>query len=486
MDNRLEAGPKTKNIPGGSLHQSFPSEDEANRAFEAALARGEVRAYPDAGMQEKSAGKSKNVPPSPLGGEVSSLLRLPLDLKVEVESQTPLSSSARLRVAKLRQTLRDSPTESCSPSSSPPTGVTVYAPLYDDDPPDGPAARPSPHFTFTSSSSRTYPIVTDERVFETGIQRMPLQLEVSDWDSPPSTPSSSDSYPGAEEHTPKSTRCMPLHLDSPSKNKGVKYASLTDLADMQSVDSRVWLPKPRIFDPDKVKPRPLTRPPSPVKRDTSFVPSVDSSSPLRREPPFMDSSLVRTDRGRHSRLTPSASLPIFLDRELEDKHLGCGSRSTQLLENHRTGKGKERELDYSVRDECLVKRPTRYPPSSRNDGRSHVQLVPRDGRDERSTIVIHCPPKCPHYTSPPAVSAIEPSLSTGSRYVDACVSPIITRTSRIQSTDSPTKSPSKRPRVNLDGDGFAVFTHVPHQGIAPEADVRSPISKGTMVPMIAE
>jgi hypothetical protein len=413
-------------------------------------------------------------------------LRAPLDLKWDTES-TGLGES---RVAKLRGILSGSiATDSWSTSSSPPTGVTqAYAPLYqeDDSPPNSPVARPSPHFTFTSSSSRAYPVVSGERLLQTSTEAIPLNLDVSDWDSPFPTPS------GAEEHTSKFPRCMPLHPERLSRSIGVGYHSLGELADMESVDSRVWLPKSRVFDSDKVKPRPLTRPPSPVKREPSPVPSheaVGSSPQLRRQISLVDSPFVRVDRGRRSRLTPSASLPIFPDRELEDKCSGFGSRPTQLLGHHRTGKGKGKEPDHSVRDKYLVERPAGYSPSPRNDCRSHIQLVPRDGRDEQSAIMVHCPPNCGHeicYRPPLALSAptIEPSRPTGSRYVDACVSPIITITGRIQGTDSPAKSRSRRP--NLDGDHpyeLAGFTHVSHKSIAPETDVRSPIARGTMVPM---
>ena len=493
--NRIEAGPNTKNIPGGSIHQGFPSEEEATRAFEAAKARGEVKAYPDPGKKEKSAGKSKNARLSPLEVEAS-LLRAPLDLSGDAEStglQTPLSSPGELRVAKLRRILSGSmATDSWSTSSSPPTGVTQgYAPLYeeDDSPPNSAVPRPSPHFTFTSSSSRAYPVVSGEYSLETSTREIPLHLlDVSDWDSSPSPP------PGAEEHTSKTPRCMPLHPEPPSRSIGVGYRSLTELADMESVDSRVWLPKSRVFDPDKVKPRPLTRPPSPVKGGTSPVPSHEtfgSSPQLRRQISLMDSPFVRAGRGRSSRLVPSSSLPIFPDWELEGKCSGFGSCLTQLPENHRTRKGKEKELDHSVHDEYLGEQPAGYSPSPRNDGRSHVQLVPRYGRDEQSFITVHCPPNCDHeicYRPPLALStpAIEPSRPTGSRYADACVSPIITITGRMQSTDSPAKSRSERPDLDRDHPyGLAGFSHVPHQSIAPETDVRSPISKGTMVPMNA-
>lgn len=422
-----------------------------------------------------------------------------MDLNGDAEStgfHTPLSSPAHSRAAKLRRTLRDSPeTDLYSTSSSPPTGVTqVYAPLYqeDDGPPDSPVARPSPHFTFTSSSSRAYPVVFDGRLLETGLEEMPLQLEVSDWDSLPPTPLFSDLHPGAEEHTSKPPRCMPLHPDPPLRSIGVEYRSLSDLTDMESVDSRVWLPKPRVFNPGKVKPRPLTRPPSPEKKNASLLhghETVGSSPQVRRQISLVDSPFVRADRGRYSRFTADSSLPILPNRELEDKCSGCGSCLTQLLENHRAGKGKEKEPDRLVRDKNLAERSTGYAP--RNEGRSHVQLVPRDGRDEESAIIVHCPPNCPHetcYRSPVIlpVPGIEPSRPSGSRYVDACVSPIIAITGHIENTDSSAKIRFKGP--DLDGDHLdhlAGLTQISHRGIALETDVRSPIVKGTMIPMNA-
>ncbi|KAG8213949.1 autophagy-related protein 27-domain-containing protein [Butyriboletus roseoflavus] len=487
----IEAGPKTKNIPGGSIHQSFFSEDEAIRMFEAAKARGEVKAYPDAGKTDKSTGKSKNAPLSPLVAEVA-LLRTPSNLRGDAEStgmQSPLSASAHLRVFELRRTLRDT-TDPCSTSSSPPTGVTQgYVPLYEDDSLlNTPVAQPSPHFTFTSSSSRAYPSVSDGHLLETGAEEMLFQLEVSDWGSPSLAPSSSNSHPGAEEHTSKPPRCMPLHSMPPPRSVGVEYRSLTDFAESPSVDSRIWLPKSRVFDPDNVKPRPLTRPSSPAKRDTSSVAShktVGSGPQLSCQISLVDSPFVTVGRGRYSRLAPSWSLPTLPDRE--DNGSGFGSRSTQRLENNRTGKGKEKEINSSVRDKHLAESPTGYGRSPRNDGRSHVQLVPRDSTDEQSAIMVHCPPNCPHetcYFRPLVLSVptIEPSRHIGSRYVDACVSPIITTTGRIQDRDIRSKQP------DLDDDHpyeLAGFTHVSPKGTVPEADARSPIVKGTMVPMNA-
>jgi len=386
--------------------------------------------------------------------------------------------------------------DSLSTSSSPPTGVTqAYAPLYeeDDSPPNSPVARLSPRFTFTSSSSRAYPVVSDGRFLERGAKEIPSQFEVSDWDSPSPTPSFSDSHLDAEEHTSKSPRGMPLHPEPLSRSIGVEYRSLADLAEMENVDPRVWLPKSRVFDPDKIKPRPLTRPPSPEKTNTSPIPShetVGSSPQLRRQISLVDSPFIRINRGRDAGLTSSASLPILPDRELEDRYSDFGSRPTQLQETHRTGKGKE--PDYSVRDKCLANRLAGHGTCPRNDGRSHIQLVPCDGRHEQSVIVVHCPPNCHHETCyntllTLSAPAIEPPRPTGSRYVDACVSPIITINSRIQSTSSPAKNYSKEPDPD-DGDrpyGLAGITYVSHKGMAPETDVRSPIAKGVMVPMNA-
>lgn len=405
--------------------------------------------------------------------------------------QTPLSSPARSRVIKLRRTLRDS--NSPSTFSSPPTEFTqVNSPLCsrDDGPPDSPSVRPSPHFTFTSNSSRAYPSVSNGRFAEVhSIQEVPRQLEVEDWDSSSSsTPSPSESHPSAEEHTSRAPRCVPLHPEPSSRSRGVEYRSLTDLAAMERVDPRIWLPKSRVFDPDKVKPRPLTRPPSPVKRDVSPIASHESVS-LQPSPqiPSVHSPFVRAGRGRHIKLAPSLSLPIWPDRDLDDECSLRGPRPTQRLENHRAGKGKEKELDYSARGEHPGEQPAGYNFS----GRSHVQLVSRNSRNEQSAIVVHCPLNCLHETCyHPSlelpVSGIQHTRSIGPRYVDACVSPIINLTGRIQGADSPAKIRSKRPDLGDDHPyELAGFTHVSHQGIAPESDVRSPIVKGTMVPMNA-
>lgn len=403
----------------------------------------------------------------------------------------PLSSSARSRVAKLRRTLRDT-TES-STSSSPPTQVTqVYAPLYEEDdvPCNTPVARPSPHFTFDSSSSRAYPVISDKYLFESSTGGMPFRSQMCDRDSPLPTPSSSNSHPGTEEHTSEVPRCMPRHPVPSSKSRGVEYRGLADLTDTECVDSRIWLPESRVFDPDKVKPRLLTRPSSPAK-DTSSVSChkpVDNTPQLRSHISLADAPFVRVDRGRYSRLTPSWSLPILPNRELEDNCSGFGSQPAQLSENHRAGTAKG--VGLSMWGKELAERPLGYCPSPRNYSRSHVQLVPREGRDEQSAIVVHCPAGCPHetcYCRPPSLSVptAEPSRPAGSRYVDACVSPIIAITSRIQDADSPVKI---RSRGHLGGDHpceLAEFTHVSHKGIAPEADVRSPIVKGTMVPVNA-
>ncbi|KAG9316638.1 autophagy-related protein 27-domain-containing protein [Chiua virens] len=487
----IEAGPKTKNIPGGAIFQKFATEAEAIRVFEAAKARGDVTTHSDVAENDKSiVVKSENAPLSPLG-EVS-LLSAPLSLNRTVEStglQTPLPSPTRSRVGMLRRTLRDR-TDSCSTSSSPPTNVTTaYLPLYvDDDTPPTSPVESSRHFTFTSSSSRAYPDVSggEERT-----EGMRVPLEVSDWSSLASPSLSAHSRPGAEEHTSKSPGCMPLHPEPSFRGVGVPYQSLSDLADMQRADPRIWLPISRVFDPDKVKPRPLTRPPSPIKGSASPASSYQTA---RSHPPSeyqmspMNTPFVRADRGRHSRLTPSLSLPVLPDRHLvdADEHSNCGSPRTQLLESRHTGKAKAKGIDCSADDKHLVEG---HCPSPRNDARSHVQLVPRNGSGEKSVITVHCPPNCPHetcYTRPPASSALaqQPSRSTGPRYVDACVSPIITIPCRLQ--ESPTKIQSKRPDLDKDRPhAFAGFTHVSHnfKGIAPESDVRSPVVRGTMVPM---
>lgn len=485
--DRIEAGPNTKNVPGGAIYQSFPSEYEACRVFEAAKQRGEVKAHPNAGEKDEATERLKNESLSPLGEEAA-LLTMPLDLKVDTESiglQKMLSSPVHSRVARLRQTLRD-PADPLSTSSSPPTNVTqVHAPLYEDDdmPCSAPVARPSPHFTFISGSSRAYPDVSDEYLLELGNEEIPFQLEVSDGDSSSPALSSSDSHPAAEEHTSKSPRCTPLHPELPPRSKGVEYRRFGALADVESVDSRIWLPKSRVFDPDKVKPRPLTRPPSPAKREASPVTSheiVGDDPQFRWEILLEHTPFVKARRGRHSRLTPSWSLPVLSNQEREYNYSGFGSHPTQLLESHCTGKAKG--TDCSVPDKHLAERLTKCSPSPG----SHVQLVSRDGGDEQSTIVVHCPPNCLHETCchGPVASSVPTIEPTSSRYVDACVSPI-TITSRIQDRDSPTKI---RPKWHLDGGHpceLAGFTHVSQKGIGPEADVRSPIVRGAMVPMNA-
>ncbi|KAF9227343.1 hypothetical protein BS17DRAFT_775335 [Gyrodon lividus] len=104
--------------------------------------------------------------------------------------------------------------------------------------------------------------------------------------------------------------------------------------------------------------------------------------------------------------------------------------------------------------------------------------------------MVHCPSDCAHETcyrqgSTPVINLAE---DVGPRYVDASVSPIITITGRIESTRSPIGDRSVARSPSDEGVPYTLFgltqaPYVSHKNFAPEADVRSPISKGTMVPM---
>jgi hypothetical protein len=495
--NRIEAGPKTKGIPGGAIFQSFLSEEEARRVFEAAKARGEVKAYPIDGTKSKS--KSENVLMSPLGTGTS-LFMAPPEVKQEVVPtvlQTPLLR-ARLRAEQLRQVLRESTDSSATPLS-PPTGVTQYVPLYaeDESPFSSPVRRPSPHVTVTSSSSRAYPdFPGDYQLASTGMGtweiNTPSRHESSSRDShtPVTSYSNLRSSDNWEEHTSMPPRREPLYPGPSSRSKGVKYQSLNDLDDTESIDSRIWLPSCRVFDPATVKPRPVTRPSSPAKSPSlasSYETAAKSPRP-RSQISLTGSPFVRTDRGRPSRLIPSLSLPVLPNLEVEND-LDCLNSASFSIPSpgyEPFGNGKGKKVDRSVSDELLFERPLRYAPDPRRmDGRSHVQLVPREGKNGQSVITVHCPSDCAHETCYRQGSApvIDLAGDVGPQYVDACVSPIIT--GRVESTRSPIRDRSRAQSPSDDDDPYTGFglTLVSHRSFAPEADVRSPIVKGTMVPM---
>ncbi|KIJ67800.1 hypothetical protein HYDPIDRAFT_107296 [Hydnomerulius pinastri MD-312] len=494
----IEAGPKTKGIPGGAIYQSFLSEEEAIRVFEAAEARGEVKAYPIAG--QKSHTGTEQLLLSPL--EAGTSLFMPSHrVKAEVTStrlQTPLSSPARSRAG--RWLVRDS-TDSLPTSSSPPTGVTQYAPLYveDESPPSSPVRLASPQVTITSSSSRAYPDAPGESPFSVmrtrEVNTTPRQEPSSRGSRTPASSylglETSDEEPGG---TPTPRRREPLPPVSSSRSVGVTYQSLNDLADAGSIDSRIWLPKSRVFDPAKVKSRPATRPSSPAKSSSSVCSSYETAaeSPrLRPEYSLSNSPNVRTSRGRPSRLTPSLSLPALPIHELEiDADSASSPSISSPSRRHVTpAKGKGKLVDRSTSDEMLVERPLQYSCTPKQmECRSHIQLVPREGKHERSAITVHCPPDCAHEAcyrqgSTPVIDLAE---DVGPRYADACVSPIISITSRVVNPGSQAQN-SSMVEVSTDEEyalyGLTQAPYVVHRGFVPEVDVRSPIARGTMVPM---
>ncbi|KAF8844286.1 hypothetical protein BDN67DRAFT_963031, partial [Paxillus ammoniavirescens] len=429
---------------------------------------------------------------SPLGTETS-LLMAPPEVKQEVATglQSPLLR-ARLRAEQLRQVLRESTDSSATPLS-PPTGVTQYVPLYaEDESPASPVRRPLPHVTVTSSSSRAYPdFPGDCQLASTSMGtweiNTPFRHESSSGDSrsPVTSYSNLRSGDSLEKHTPMPPRPS-------SRSKGVKYQSLNDLDDTESIDSRIWLPKCRVFDPAKVKPRPVTRPSSPAKSPSlvsSYETAAKSPRP-RSQISLTGSPFVRTDRGRPSRLIPSLSLPVLPNLQVENDLdcLNSASPSIPSPGHEPFGNGKGKKVDRSVSDELLVERPLHYAPDPRRmDGRSHVQLVSREGKNEQSVITVHCPSDCVHETCYRQGSApvIDLAGGVGPRYVDACVSPIIT--GRVESTSNPIRDRSRAHSLSDDDDPYTGFglTEAPlvsHRIFAPEADVRSPIVKGTMVP----
>ena len=354
------------------------------------MERGEVRAYPN--VKSDLDDPFDNAPLSPLGEEAA-LLRAPMEVKREEPTglQTPVHS----RVAQLRQTLRHVPASSPT-SSSPATHVTqVNTSLFVDDndvPCSTPVARRSPHLTFDSGSSRAYPSIS--------VACAQVQLDVSDGSSVCATP----------EHMPRSMR---LHPKSPSRSKGVKYRSLSDLDDTENLDARIWRPQSPIFNPDKVKRWPKPRSPSPTKKETP----LPSDEVVGDSIALVDASFVRADRGRHSRLTPSWSLPILPNQEVEGDCADIGSRPTQARENPHTVNVRAKEIVHSVSDKHLAER--------KNYVESHAQTASEGG--DGQCIIVHCSASCAH----------------------------------------------------------AGVIHVPQRGIAPDLDVRSPISKGTLVPLNA-
>ncbi|KAH7888676.1 hypothetical protein F5I97DRAFT_1854516 [Phlebopus sp. FC_14] len=500
----IEAGPKTKNVPGGAIFQGFATEIEATQAFEASKARGEVEVVPAHGISTKqSKTKFEQEILSPMETEAE-LLMSPHRVKSESAStgrrtRTPLSSSpVRALVDRLHQLFEDS----TSTSSSPPTEVTQRESedLEDEGPVLSHRKLASPAVTIVSDSSQAYPDVTYDSPFalmgtrkndriprhelsskgsRTPAPPSPIQAQESSDEEPPSTPNNCEQRPPA----------------SSTRRTGVRYVTLEEIEDSSSIDSRIWLPSPRVFDPTKVKPRPATRPPSPTKQTQSPVSHYEtpSSGPRLLSAPMIGSPFVRVDRGRATRLTQSLSLPALPTCDIDDDAVSSSAEYpanvTPLHDTPRKEKGKL--VDRSASDEMLVERPLQYPSSPRQvNERSHIQMVQCEVGSASSTFKITCLPGCCHKSclDQESVYAVDRRRAERPRYVDAAVSPIIVTTaSRVSHQTTRDGVSALNGHSANEEDPYAFFgltavPHASHRGFVPEVDVRSPIVKGTKVP----
>ncbi|KAI6040286.1 hypothetical protein EDC04DRAFT_2678362, partial [Pisolithus marmoratus] len=315
-DTWIEASWKIRGVQY-PVHQGFTTREEAERVFQAALARGEVVTVPliegkggTKPTSKKATVKREKSPPAPVPSEIS-LLRAPNASAIETDSLTQrgvIPSPPPSPVGRLHRTLRES-----SIPPSPFTEVTQHE-TVDRDLPPAHVKWVSPGAEFDS------PLAHSENVEES-----PFAL-MGNWPGHKSPSKGSQTPPSGEAEEHELEKPFPQNR-AQVPARGVEYRTLDELVIAGNIDPRIWLPTPvlREFDPAKVKRRPLTRSPSPVKPASS-----DNTSSFKTPPqcsmtqPHAGSSNVRTSRGRPSRLTPSLSLPDIPSCELTFRCLIAG------------------------------------------------------------------------------------------------------------------------------------------------------------------
>ncbi|KAI6157822.1 hypothetical protein BKA82DRAFT_1006962 [Pisolithus tinctorius] len=447
-DTWIEASWKIRGVQY-PVYQGFPTREEAERVFQAALARGEVMAVSSVGGKSrkkhtstKAAVKQEKSPPSPVSSEISLLMTPNMNAK-ETYSFTQrgvIPSPPPSPVGRLHRTLRES---SISTPPSPSTEVTQHG-TVDKDTPSAHVKWISPGTEFGS------PLAHSDSVEESPFALMGNRSGCRSPSKGLRTPASSD----VEEHElgdfpPQSRVQVPV--------RGVAYRTLDELVIEKNIDSRIWLPRPvpREFDPAKVKRRPLTRPPSPAKPASSNSSSSFKTPPeCSKTKPHIsnaESANVRISRGRPSRLTPSLSLPAL-------PLLNC------------------RAFTKTCEQPGAIDLHTGWSPECGNridspQNSSHIQLVRHEDGSQASAFRVHCPPGCLHescVSSSPLIFSVEEVAK--SKYVDVAVSPIFRET---QATCNAMK-------VGLPVTGES------YNGDFPcGVDVRSPMARGTQLPFSA-
>ncbi|KAG6333334.1 hypothetical protein ID866_5751 [Astraeus odoratus] len=502
----IEASFKIRGVHG-AVYQGFASREEAERVFQAALARGEVMAASQSDATRNEAKPTKTTVKqeiilSPVSPGVS-LLMTPDAKSTGILSRRrrrAMPSPPPSPVDQLHKLLKESSISSAL--SSPPTGVTQYGQLETEDCPWSPTGRASPTKNLDGGSSlfvhshhieeSPFALMGNRRVDRIQGRRSPTKnLRTS---TASSQESSEEEGPAMKRKLPKKRSAIPA--------RGVTYRTLDELVSDKNIDPRIWLPGPPKFDPAKVKHLPATRPSSPVKPmfpSTASFETAPESSGTSFEP---YSANIRMDRGRPSRLALSSSLPVLPSREVEVNLTFSTTSSScpSVLNVDRSPRRKSKMPERSISDDLLAEGPLGYchTASLRNIGsKSHIQVVQKEDGSRASAFRIHCPPGCLHELCSTRNSEI--IEAAGPNYANAAVSPIVLVDAGI-ACDVATNDKERRPETNVqkvplaDTDGrdismvfgFTQEPHVSHRGVLPyEADVRSPIAKGTQIPFSA-
>ncbi|KAI6002778.1 hypothetical protein EDD15DRAFT_2224478 [Pisolithus albus] len=453
-DSWIEASWKVRDVQY-PVYQGFATRGEAERVFQAALARGEVLSVSPTSSQSgkkptstTAAVKQDKSPPSPVSPGISLLKTPSMDTK---ETDSPaqrrvIPSPPPSPVGRLHRALREN---SFPTPPSPFTEVTQHESVDMDLPPA--------HVTWVSPRTDfNYSLAHSDSVEESPFALMGNQSgrrpPSKDW----RPPSSSE----AEELEPRK-RSPQSRVQVPSR--GVAYRTLDELITAENIDPRIWLPAPapREFDPAKVKRRPQTRPPSPVKPassdSTSSFKTPPECSKAKPHTSITENANVRTSRGRPSRLTPSLSLPVLPPCEIDLPVLsGEGSTKTRVREQ-------------PAADD-------QYTESPRNS--SHIQVVQHEDGNRAGAFKIHCPPGCLHEScNSPPVLVVPIEEVAKSKYVDVAVSPIFRETGLACDAAQNRHASQGPPKVVS-----PVSRGSQECGFPPGVDVRSPMVRGIQLP----
>lgn len=462
-DTWIEASWKVRDVQY-PVYQGFTTREEAERVFQAALARGEVLSVsPTASKSGKkptsttAAVKQEKSPPSPVSPEISLLKTPSMDAK-ETDSlaqRRVIPSPPPSPVCRLHRALREN---SFPTPPSPFTEVTQHESV-DMDLPPAHVTWVSPRTDFNHSLAHCDSV--EESPFALMGNQLGRRSPSKDW-RPPSSSEAEERK--LEKRSPQSRVQVPA--------RGVAYRTLDELVIAENIDPRIWLPAPvpREFDPAKVKRRPLTRPPSPVKPASS-----DSTSSFKTPPEcsmakphtsITESANVRTSRGRPSRLTPSLSLPALPPCEIDLPVLSSeGSTNTRIREQ-------------PAADDRYTERPPgcNLPESPRNS--SHIQVVQHEDGNRAGAFKIHCPPGCLHEScNSPSVLVVPLEEVAKSKYVDVAVSPIF-RETRLACDAAQNRHASQGPPEVV-----SPVSRGSHDcGFPSGVDVRSPMVRGIRLP----